>query len=327
MINIIRNASKEPVVHFLCIGFILWWGGSRLGVIEMPENHKTISIRESSLIQYIQFQHKTFDDHWAKQRLLSLTQNERALLIDEYVREEVMVRHAIQLGMDQNDQIIRRRLIQKVEFITEDLAASDVSFNEDEARAYFEANRFKYGLDASISFAHVFLKQGAHNDAVNLLTKLKQQAVPAEQASAHGDRFYFHVNYVDRTQAHIRQHFGNHFSEEIFSAEPRLNVWLGPIQSNHGWHLVQVSRYLPDRVPEFEDVQKMVVQDLLQARKAAIQRLAVEGIRAAYDITYSEDLQRWLDDPLPESATAMQPFLNGQPVLHSKATLAVPHES
>jgi len=40
------------------------------------------------------------------------------------VKEEILSREAVKLGLDQNDTVIRRRLQQKMEFVAEDFAAT-----------------------------------------------------------------------------------------------------------------------------------------------------------------------------------------------------------
>ena len=40
-------------------------------------------------------------------------------MIDDFVREEVYYREALALGLDRNDTVIRRRLQQKMEFLTD----------------------------------------------------------------------------------------------------------------------------------------------------------------------------------------------------------------
>ena len=53
-------------------------------------------------------------------------------LIEDYIQEEIMYREAMAMGLDRDDAIIRRRLRQKMEFLSEDIAASIVPTDVDQ---------------------------------------------------------------------------------------------------------------------------------------------------------------------------------------------------
>jgi hypothetical protein len=89
----------------------------------------------------VQFRSKAFNPEVAAARLDSLGDAELERLIDDYVREEALHREALALGMDQNDYVIKQRLIQSLQFITNGFVSAAVDVSDEEIAEYYEANR------------------------------------------------------------------------------------------------------------------------------------------------------------------------------------------
>ena len=132
---------KEPLVHFLAAGlglFVLF------GIVNRGEpdtDPNVITVDRDALLTFIQYRIKAFNPALAEEKLSSLSDDELERLIDDYVREEVLHREAIQLGLDEDDYVIRRRLVQKLEFITEGFAESGAEVDEASLGRYFDANK------------------------------------------------------------------------------------------------------------------------------------------------------------------------------------------
>ena len=94
------------------------------------------------------------------------------------------------------------------------------------------------------------------------LNQLQANKVPFSQGAQHGDRFPYHVNYVERTPDFIASHFGQNMSDKIFALKTTSDIWLGPFESEYGAHLVMVNRLEPGRFPELKEVSGQVYQDL-----------------------------------------------------------------
>ncbi len=87
---------------------------------------------------------------WAAQVQREPTEEEIASLVDDWVTEEIWRRESIRLSLDEEDEIIRRRMIQKMQFIAEQEA--ELAPTEEELRAYYAANSEKYEIPPSVSF-------------------------------------------------------------------------------------------------------------------------------------------------------------------------------
>ena len=64
-------------------------------------------------------------------------------MVREFIREEVLYREGVALGLERDDVIVRRRIGQKMGFLIGDLAVPSEPDNETLAK-YLEANRDKY---------------------------------------------------------------------------------------------------------------------------------------------------------------------------------------
>ena len=80
-----------------------------------------------------------------------LSGEELERLVDDYVREDALHREAIALGVDKNDYIIKRRMIQSIEFITDGFVTAAVEISDDDVEAYLEANRDDYYIEPYVT--------------------------------------------------------------------------------------------------------------------------------------------------------------------------------
>ncbi|MGH1373470.1 MAG: peptidyl-prolyl cis-trans isomerase [Cellvibrionaceae bacterium] len=289
-----RSYTKDPLVHFLIAGSILFillsW------IAPEDETQHDIVVDHDALLTFIQYRTKIFQPELAEKRLIGLSEQERRNLIDDYIEEEAMYREAISMGLEGDDYVIRRRMVQKLEFITQGFVEQELELSDAELQDYFNENRQDYFVDPSISFTHVFLSSEKKRQlntessdlaqqAQELLKELHDDQVSFSQAIGYGDRFPFHVNYVERTPEFVASHFGQSFSDEVFSLDAKGDSpWYGPFQSQYGLHLVKVSERLEGRLPELDEVKGIVAQDLRQATIREHQKVAIKEIVAQYNI-------------------------------------------
>ena len=139
--NIFRLLSKEPLVHFLVLAVGLF-------VLHAAVSHEQVDVKrivvdEDSLLSFIQYRTKSFEAVTAKTQLESFSETELQRVIDDYVREEALYREAKELGLGENDYVIKRRLIQKIDYVARGFAESlgEVSNEEMECRSAGAASR------------------------------------------------------------------------------------------------------------------------------------------------------------------------------------------
>ncbi len=288
---VLMKFLKDPLAHFLALGlglFLLYAvlnpGG---GTLDDPKN---IAVDRDALLTFVQYRTKTFQPKLAAARLDAMSREQLKRLIDDYVREEALHREALALGLGRNDYLIKRRMIQKIDFITQGFAEAVIKLSEDDIKAHYEANKERYREQAYITFTHVFFDAERRKpDEVAALVKaklaeLKAGSVPFSDAPKHGLRFPYGVNYVERTRDHVESHFGKPMTRALFELEPDDSAWRGPFLSPYGAHLVMVAGKIDARTPPLEEVRARVEADLMSERRKEQSEKAIKAIVDSYRV-------------------------------------------
>lgn len=282
----IRSLLREPLVHFFAVGVILFAGYSLLTGGADSGADRLIQVTETE----VQWLASTWQSRWQRPP----TEDELRGLVDAYIREEVLYREALSVGLDRDDQVIRRRLVQKLEFITEDLA-SQVQPSEVELQTFFQENVERYRVPERRSFQHVYFNldrrgASAEQDAELVLERLRAESPYISQAIVLGDRFMLQYEYRDLGEQEVARSFGSRFATDLFDAEP--GEWQGPVLSGYGLHLVQVTSLTEGRVPDLSEVRDAVLLDYGTDARDRASQLLYDNLRIQYDIEIDEEAIR-----------------------------------
>jgi hypothetical protein len=239
----LKKWYKEPLLHFLAIGALIF------GLFTLVSDEKDVISKNKIIITAAGIER--LSNNWAIKWRRPPTEIELQGLIESHIKEEVYYREALALGLDQDDTILRRRLMQKMEFLSNDLAELN---QPDEAalNKYFLDNQEKYELPPRISFTHIYFsldKRGAKvfEDAKSVLSGLDALSAPEK-----GDSFMMQYDFVQETPFEVERLFGKSFAEQLLKSE--INTWQGPIESGYGLHLVRISEKIDARMPELASV-------------------------------------------------------------------------
>ena len=288
-----KSFLKQPLVHFLLIGlgfFLLFqvFGG------ENEIDSKTVIVNKEALMTHFQYRSKAFNAEVFEEKLAGMSQEELDRMIQDYVREEVLYREAMAMGLDREDYVIKNRMIQKVEFLNEGIGELAVNITDEELKNFYEVNKDKYYEPALVTFTHVFFKTDNRGDleasqlAEKTLKELNLKKVPFEKAPAFGERFYYNTNYVERGRDYVTSHFGKGMADAIFAANPDPSLWIGPLKSEYGYHLVLMVGKKEGKYPELEEIRTWVLQDARYERKEEIKKQSIQAVIDNYtiEVTY-----------------------------------------
>ena len=279
-----RRLLREPLVHFLAAGLVLFGLSALLGEsFGAGDDRRRIEVSAGRVRQ--------LRDTWTRQRGAPPTRAQLDGLIEDFIREEVLYREAIASGLDQGDAIVRRRLAQKVEFLAQSVA-STVEPTDAELQAFFEANSERYVAPEQVGFEHVYFSRerrgpGAEEAARGALALLTGGGPAAAEAAALGDRFMLQRAYPPQTRDQIRDLFGPRFAARVFELPP--DVWTGPVESSYGAHLVRVRRRVPSRLPALAEVRGAVTRDLDEQRLRSAADEYYARLRARFEIEVDLD--------------------------------------
>jgi hypothetical protein len=212
------------------------------------------------------------------------TQEELDGLVEDSIREEVLYREALAMRLDKDDTIVRRRMRQKLEFLTEDTAAAAPSTDAD-LQGWLDKHPDKFRVEPTLAFSQVYLNATHAGDnasaaASKVLTQLDSRESVA--AAELGDRtmlpHQFPLSRVDE----IASVFGDEFARRVAQLEG--GRWIGPIQSGYGWHIVYVSERTEGRPKPLSEVRDAVQRDWLAARRKEIIDATYSKMREKYAV-------------------------------------------
>ena len=275
---------REPLLHFLIIGaglFALYYQ------VANPEavSENRIVISESDIDRMITlFERKL-------QRLP--TQQELEGLVEAQIREEILYREALAMGLDQDDTIVRRRMAQKVEFMFNDLADA-AEPTDAELQAFLDENPDKFIESARTSFVHVYLNADQRGDKVRTdaeqlleTIELTQDAIDAVSV---GDAFMFGYEFENHSDHQVSRMFGKDFALSL--AALTTGSWQGPIISGYGLHLVYVTDRSEAWLPPLAEIRDTVLYELLAERRQQANHAFYKSLRERYDVTIEQPPQQ-----------------------------------
>ncbi len=272
-----KSWHKEPLFHFLVIGAVIFVLFSIVNREEDFVSDNKIVVSSADIAR--------LSENWSKKWNRTPTGTELQGLVESYIREEVYYREALALGLDRNDTILRRRLMQKMEFLSNDLAELNTP-DETALNEYFLEHMDEYELPARVSFTHIYFsvdKRGskAVEDAKNVLSGLNALRAPEK-----GDNFMMEYDFNQETPFEVERLFGKGCAGELFTLE--ANTWHGPIESGYGLHLVRISEKTGSRMPELASVIDKVRTDLMFERKQKMNEEIYEKFRERYEIVVED---------------------------------------
>lgn len=275
-----RAASwlRDPVVQFLAIGSLVF--GLDRG-LRGDAGTAAIVIRP-------EFAERLAEEHRARFGRPP-SPSERRRLVEDFVREEVLVRKAEELGLAGGDPIIRRRLAQKMEMVLRGRLRVERP-TDDELRAYVAAHPDAYARDERFSFRHAFASrdlrpQRASADASGWIAAGVGR--PALEAIAGvGDAFPLGAEVARRTGTDLERQFGVSFREGMLRCT--VDQLCGPIESTYGQHVVVLTSREPGGPMELEQARPLALRAMLREREDAALERAIRELVAGERVVREE---------------------------------------
>ncbi len=245
-----RRWLSEPLVHFLAIGSLLFgvYAWLHRGESAGSDNGAGPVRITATEISYL-------TQTWERLQQREPAPEELHALVAGYLKEELLGREARELGLDQNDPIIRRRLAQKVEFLVSDTARLAAPTDGDLRHSY-EAHKESFRTPARVSFIHVFFNPQTRRDAAGDANAALAALSIGAPIGSFGDPFPIDAEVRDDILQNVAGQFGDGFGNAVFALMP--GQWQGPIASSFGLHLVRVTEAKPARQLAFSEVEPQV---------------------------------------------------------------------
>ncbi len=295
LVNCMKRLLQEPLLHFLLIGAALF---AVFYLVQPPRkpapssNQILLSLDDLAQLALL------FQSQWKREP----TAAELERLMETKVQTEILYREALAMGLDKDDEIVKRRMAQKMQFLAEDAVLPDPTTAE--LKSWYAKNSDQFAMPQRVSFRHLYFSPDrratrARDDAVQALAQLAGQSEDAKLPESFADPFMFQEYYRDRATDYLGKEFGPQFAQTV--AKLPTGSWQGPIESGFGWHLVFVDTAIPGRVPDFEEIEPDVKTAWLGEQKALAWETRYQEMRAKYTVL--------LPRP-PENSSAAAPSAN-----------------
>lgn len=255
---------NQRILIFFLIGLTIFF----LDQIFNHEDSNSVFISDQKI--------NTLINSWNTQVGRNPSPDELIGLINNTIEEEILYREALKLGLDQDDIIIKRRLVQKIMLIKK---SSMPEPSESELINFYNDNLDNYTSADGYSFEHLFFKKGpeAFNQANNA-------ALEGYKSNA-GDPFYAGDQFSNHTLSQVKDIFGNGFASALSSQKEGL--WSDPITSAFGIHLVYISSTNPSRLKTFKEAKDLVKQDFIGYRSDQLFQQFIDELRNEYTVAIS----------------------------------------
>ncbi len=267
---------REPLFHFLALGallFVLFAAISPDAGTPEVDALATIVVTPEQIARL----REAYRGVWSRPP----DDETLAGLIENYVRQEVLYREALRLGLDRGDAVVRRRLNQKMEF----LAGSGVELLEPtdaELGAYLAEHADRYRVPGEVRFLQLFLGESASPDiAAAVLDEIKRRPEDVDLADL-GKPTLLPGALGPASERDVRAQFGPEFAETVLGLEP--GAWQGPFRSGYGWHLVRVETRQPGRLPTADELRSTLERDWRAARASELRDSHYRELRERYHV-------------------------------------------
>lgn len=270
---------KEPLLHFALLGALIfgvsaWRAPQRVAENPAAKIQVTAAVIERLGAGY--------------ERQFGRLPDERELrgLVTAHIRQEVLCREALALGLDRDDTVVRQRLAQKMEFLTDDVTSAG-EVDEAMLGKFFTENAARYARAARVSFRHVYFSQEKRGEAAETLAReaLADLKKGASEEKI-GDAFLHGFEFAEREGEELSALFGPDFAKQL--ATLPVGAWQGPVASSYGLHLVRVEAREDSKPVALDAVRTSVARDFNVERRRTANREIFEKLCERYEVSVDE---------------------------------------
>ncbi len=275
---------REPLLHFLVIGAALFFIFDQVNNSEVKTDNRII-ITQADLDQLAAT--------WLKSMGRPPLAQEREQQLEHYIREQVLSREAMAMGLDKDDAIVRRRLARKMEYLFNDLSFIPKP-TETELNAYLSEQASTFTQPAEITFSQIFFDpnlrdQNINKDAEQLLKQLKETTTAVDTINL-GDRSLLPYEFSKERENQIASMFGAAFARQAFALP--VNGWQGPIDSEYGTHLIHINSRTKVKLPPLEEIRERVANEWRSAKQKKANEVFYQSLHQRYEIILDDDVAK-----------------------------------
>jgi hypothetical protein len=278
--EILMKWAKQPVIQFMFIGLFMFL--VNVYFIQAQNNDN----KEDYNIYISEGEVQSMKDVWESRWLRPPTKVELQGVINQRVEEAILFNEAVKIGLNTNDDIIRQRLSQKLEFLSNNISKPDTA-SVAEIEKYYKNNIKKYTLPETITIVQLFVNPQLYGNDLDKeiqkrLQQLKNRKPSNTNFSKYSDAFPLQAYFPEKSKVELAKLFGVDFTIEAFEA--KTGAWVGPIKSQYGSHIIFVSYKTPEKIQELSTILNLVFDDLQIEQHQKRNKQYIDGILDRYTV-------------------------------------------
>ena len=268
---------REPLIHFFVLGLAVF------GLHAVLDRKPVTIVDDPHLVEV-----SSADIEWMwtllnKKMGREPTRQDLRDQVNQLIREQILSREAVAMGLDEGDIVVRRRLVQKVEFLFKDLSAMTEP-TEDDLRNYYTENRPKYEIPPQVTFSQAYFSIDSRgvDGAKQAAQALTKEGHDPSKASTLGDASMLPPECAQCSTREIINRFGKDFAKAVKNLEP--GSWYGPIRSTYGFHAVYIYARQEAILPKLDNIIDRVRNDWMFENQEENARRVYGEIRSRYRV-------------------------------------------
>lgn len=270
-----RRWWSDPVFHFILIGGLLVF----VQALASPDRSQKALVVSRDVVRGLRAD-------YARRTGTAPTSDEEAALVEDHVRNEILYREALALGLDKGDIVVRRRLIQKMQFLLEDETQLKEPADGD-LTAYLRSHARRYGAPEKVAISHVFVSAERHAAPQVAALSLAGEIAAGRPAAQLGDPFLRGRELPLSSEATLGGIFGAAFAARVMTLP--VGEWSAPIRSSYGYHLVVVRERELSHTASLDEVRARVLRDWRAEEREKANAKALLRLRGSYDVRIEEE--------------------------------------
>ena len=268
---------REPLIHFFILGLAVF------GLHAFLDREPKVADADPYRVEVSSADIDWIRTQFNKQMGREPTVTELRRRVNQLIREHILSREAVSMGLDKGDVIVRRRLVQKIEFLFKDLSAMNEPTQED-LRRYFNSNQSAYERPARVTLTQVYFNSDSRgvDGARRAVQSLIEENIDPGSATRFGDTLILPAACRNCRMDEISKQFGKPFADAIMKIEP--GTWFGPVDSAYGLHAVYIHERKAPELPVLQEVIDKVKSDWMFARLDENSRKVYGDMRSRYRV-------------------------------------------
>jgi hypothetical protein len=274
----IRRLLREPLLHFALLGAAIF-GAYRLIAPPVSDASEIVitADRIASITAQFSASHGGRPPH----------EEELHAAVDAYLRDEMLYREGLALGLDRNDPVVRNRIRQKADLLSEDALASEPS--DRDLEAYLAAHQAEFDIPGRVSFQQIYIDPGRHrgDDLTMVVTSVRQALTHGTQPGTLGDRTLLPATMTEALPHDIEAVFGNDFAKQLAAIDG--DGWQGPLMTSYGLHLVRITHRGEPTRATLADARDVVTREWSRAQTGKLKEQFYRTLAGRYTVRVEAD--------------------------------------